>query len=282
MLLSHDDFLSRPLEQEWLIEGLLPPAGAMVLYGPEKLGKSFLAMQLGVALTGERTDWIGFTTKAHGPVAYIQLDTSPPLWQARWRVLGFTGKNMYHGDLLSFGLPYFDILNPEHAQLLQMSIAQVQPVATIIDTARETHFANENDSTEMKRVVNSLLNITHPSALILITHSRKPNEATGGGSLTSEIRGSTYLAGKMDAVVKLSKGSIRYVGRAIEAGRRKIKRTSDGLWVVVEDTVEPEVHLTLEDPLLRTDSERAKALAEKLGIPFEAARSKIRRGRKTD
>lgn len=278
MFLTHTEFIARPLETEWLIEGLLPPSGSMVLYGPEKTGKSFAAIQLALAITGETNEWLGFQTVKHGKVVYIQLDTSPPLWQDRFTKLGIKGTDLHHADLLTLGLPYFDIMNPDHAKILRADLENLQPTAVFIDTVRESHLMNENDSTEMKNVVTALLTITYPATLILITHARKPNESNFG-SLTSEIRGSTYLAGKMDAVVKLSRTNLRYTGRAIEQGKRKIHRMKNGLWEVVNDPTEDAVAQVLADVNLTTDRARAKALADLTNIKEERARSILRRKR---
>ena len=98
----------------------------------------------------------------------------------------------------------------------------------IIDTLREAHELNENDSTDMKRVISSLVkvcrsNVNHPAAIALISHSRKDSAFVAMGAdqdIMDEARVSAYVAGRMDTIMRFSgnpyktKGHMTYKGRA--------------------------------------------------------------------
>src|SRR3990167_6684502 len=79
------DYLALPRNAEnWLLRPLLPVGGSMILYGDPKVGKSYAALQLAVALTGDGPDeWLGFPTGQAGPVVYVHLDTPRSLWAER-------------------------------------------------------------------------------------------------------------------------------------------------------------------------------------------------------
>lgn len=242
---------------------------------------SYAALQLAEAIVC-KDHWLGFPVKTNGPVVYVQLDTPRSLWATRLDELSTSGHNVdcvHEADRDTLGVFPFDALNPDHAQLLRNELAKVMPVAVVIDTVREAHDGNENDSTDMKRVISALTSITQPAAMILISHSRKFNAETGY-SLMNDNRGSNYVPGKMDSIIRFTPKSIRYQGRAIEEGSLKLDRGDDGFWI--QDSLEKDAALkkVLGDKSLASDRARSRALALLLSQPEETCRGMIRRAKK--
>lgn len=278
-ILSGTDYLSLPRDPEtWLIKPLLPTSGAAILYGDPKVGKSYAALQLALALrTGE--PWLGFQIPQAGPVVYIQLDTPRSLWTLRLDELGAAGHAMnliHYADRETIGVFPFDILNPEHKSLLIEALKPLKAVAVVMDTIREAHSADENDSTAMRNVIGELVAATQPAALVLISHSRKPSQ-DGGYDLLADQRGSGYVVGRMDCILRMTKKSLYFTGRGIEEGSIRISREETGFWA--PETAELDIHIlnVLSDKSLTTTRARAKALAILIGKSEEACRSLLRR-----
>lgn len=279
LILSADEYLAQPRSPEtWLIEPLLPTGGTMLLYGDPKVGKSYAAIQLALALSGACLDWFGFPVRNPGPVVYVQLDTPRSLWAERLDTLKAAGlpvERLFLADRETLKTWPFNILNDDHFVLLQAALLDINPLAVIIDTLRESHSGDENDSTAMQIVTSRLVAATHPAALVVVSHSRKPSE--NGYDLINDNRGSSYATGAMDAICRFSKKGMHYVGRAIEEGSLKLSRNDDGTWGVSDVDITPHIQAVLADPSLSSVKARAAQLALKTGKTEEACRSILRR-----
>ena len=255
----------------------------MLLYGDPKVGKSYAAIQLALTLTGAGpSSWFGFPVQQNGRVVYVQLDTPRSLWAERLEALKASGHPIDALDLAdreTLGTWPFDILNPDHEQLLRSSLAVLKPSAVIIDTLKESNSAEENDNTAMTGAINKLISVTQPAALILVHHAKKPGE--WGQDTINDSRGAGTTVGKMDAICRMSKKGVHFVGRGIEEGSLKLYRGDDGFWYEEESDQRADelVWSVLGDPTLSSDRERARILAPLLGKTEEAARSAIRRYR---
>ena len=226
------DYITLPRAPEtWLIEPLIPAGGSCLLYGDPKIGKSFAAIQLALAIQ-EGRDWLGFQTRTAGRVVYIQLDTPRSLWATRLEAIRVTHPEVDQlmcADRETLETFPYDVLNPAHADLLTVALREIAPVAVIIDTIRESHSGDEDKSTTMRNVVSTLAAITQPAAMILVAHSRK---AIGDNdpSLINDNRGSNYVTGRMDVIIRFSKSSAHIIGRAVEETTIRIHQEKNGLW----------------------------------------------------
>lgn len=270
--------LPRPAET-FLIDGLLPLGGAMLLYGDPKVGKSFAALQMSQAIvTG--TDWLGFATNP-GKVLYIQLDTPRGLWMYRMEQLIESGEELIHPNLFiadrdSFDTWPFNILNPTHWQLLRSEVERISPDVVIIDTLKESHQLPENDNTDSQRVLAALTSATQPAAMVLIHHAKKtswdqPNDTINGA------RGASYLAGRMDAICYMSPKTLKYVSRATEGGSLGLERKDNGYWTLPEEAGQFAAWVAQARAAGGSLRHQAEILAGLSGITVEAARSRLRR-----
>lgn len=279
-ILSASEYLALPRAAEtFLISPLLPTGGAMLLYGDPKVGKSYAAVQLALSVASGASDWLGFPILSSGKVVYVQLDTPRSLWAARLealRVEGLPIESLHLADRETLGTWPFDILNTEHFVILSEAIAALNPAVVVIDTVREAHSGEENDSTAMQRVTAQLVAATQPAALILVSHSRKPSY-DGAPDLIADNRGSSYVVGRMDAICRFTKKGLHYTGRAIEEGSLKLEREDSGLWVPSDLDYTPVIREILSDPNLKGLRAKARVLADKIGKSEEASRSLLRR-----
>ena len=245
---------------------------------------SAAAIQLAASLSGEYRDWMGFQVCYPGRVLYLQLDTPRTTWADRFVKLKAHGLRLNDdfiklADKDSVGPCPFDILQPMHAKHLQALVAPLKPVAVIIDTLREIHSGDEDSSTAMRNVITNLVGATYPAALIIISHDRKSHPDVEK-DIMSDHRGSSYVVGRMDAVMRLTKSRLWYSGRSIEEGSIRIKKQDcDGalLWMPDEGDIAPHIEQVLANTSLKTRRDKARVLAPLIQKSEEAANSILRR-----
>jgi len=282
-----DDYIALPRSPHaWIVQDVLPTGGLVSFYGRPKVGKSYAALQLANAIGDpDVAQWLGLPISQHGRVAYLQVDTPRELWVERVvevRAAGLAFPNVIFADDIDAPYP-FNILTDGHAWL-KNEVARFAPDVIIVDTLREIHDGDENDSAQMKQVISMIRAAARHAAIIFIAHSRKGLNASGGGTpveadITDEMRGSGYVPGRMDCILRLTDKTIQVKGRAI----------GDTVYAVSQD---PETHLLhLSDDFHRkareiiaraevdaTDRELARLLhAAAPKKSYEACRSLMRR-----
>ena len=280
-ILSGDDYRALPRSPEtWIVEGLLPSGGSMLLFGDPKVGKSYAALQLACCLV-RGVDWLGFRVPATCPTVYIQLDTSRTLWASRLDELAAEGhpiESIHFADRETLNTFPFNILDPEHFKLLSLELQAISPGVVIVDTLRESHRGDENDSTDMQDVIAHLDAAVKPAALVLISHARKTSPETGY-NLINDNRGSNYVVGRMDAIVRFSEKSMRVSSRTLEEHSINLVRHDDGTWMLGHDDMQVAAMRLLEGPK-RPLRELAKDLAEITKKSPTACRAYLRRMQK--
>ena len=290
---SAADYADMPDEPiTWLIQDLLPASGSAMIYGPPKSRKTMAAQQMAFALADPNThDWLTFPVLAHGPVLYLQLDTARVIWRERIRVYRDINKvpdiamqNLHIADKQSLPFP-FEILDPRHFDGLQALCARLKPIAVFVDVLRKATMTDESSSDTMIHVLNQLELAVQPSALIIISHAKKPapknngvDNSEGDATLGHDNRGSSSLPGNVDGIIKVTKKIFSFLSRTIEQGRLKLHWNPETFLFSV-DNREFDAHLTaiIADPSFSSDSARAHALADRSGRPIEGCRSAIRR-----
>jgi len=278
MLVTVEEYLALPRAPEaWVIKPLLPTGGTVILYGEAKLGKSFLGLQLAEAIT-TGVSWLEFPVISKGRVAYVQLDTARGLWAERLEKLisdGFHPHNIFLADRDTLDCWPFNILNDTHAEKLKATLMPFNPDVVIVDTLRAAHGGKENDSDIMQEVISRLSLAVQPAALVIVSHSRKPGE--GGLDVLNDQRGSGASVGAVDAILRLTKKSLHYIGRAIEEGSIKVERLDNGLWVAAQADLDAATEIVLLDTTIPSMRAKAKLLASRVGKSEESCRSLLRR-----
>lgn len=278
----------------WLIKDLIPTSGAALMYGLPKGGKSWMALQLACAIAGGADEWLGFPVMTHGRVLYLQLDTPRSTWRLRFQGLireGVKFEDRLFGvaDRESIECFPFDITQgpangqPAHADYLRSLCEPAEPIAVVIDTLRKAHSKDENNSTDMSNVMSKLVAAVHPAALILVSHSRKPNMEMGN-DLMNDHRGSGSVTGEMDCIMKMTKKKLYYGGRSIEEGELPLERvvTKDPgviLYKVKDESLGKHAADILADARIPSMRQKAKALSARTGRTEDASMSILRRMR---
>lgn len=286
-----DAYLNLPrAPQPWVIEKLLPIGGLVNMFGKPKTGKSFLALSLAKAIVNGEPDWCGYPISQPGSVAYLQIDTPREEWSDRLaRIpLNNTGAHkLWIADMYQVPEFPFNILNPQQTELtwLKQSIAAINPVLTVIDTLREVHSGDENDSTTMRNVIGSLVDACRPSAILLLSHSRKDSmlTATGDDDMMDQGRGSSYVAGRMDVVMKLTQKRLMFKGRAMGQTQEPVFQDPVTKLILVEPEKEDAAEKAAADALRLqlggqpSQNALAKEVSGKLGCSQSSAIRKLQK-----
>jgi RecA-family ATPase len=223
--------LERPL-LNWLIPGILPKPGMVLLLGEPFAGKSFLAFQLGLSLAQGGL----FQHRQCRPsrVLYLQFDPSELIWRDRILSIQRAGIKMegpmfmVHPDDNPRSM---NILTLEHQHFLQGCLKASLPDVVIIDVLREIHSCDEQDSTQMKQVGDAIMEIFYGYTLVILHHTRKIDSEKPIEVINSS-RGSSYMTGKADATWMIHKNNLYTVSRFGSPTVHQMDRLPCGLWRV--------------------------------------------------
>ena len=283
-ILPVTDYLALPRSPDrWIVEGLLPSGGWMLVHGAPKSGESWMALDLAAAVADGEPSWLTFPIHGHGPVIYLQLDTPRGEWAARLEAIATEGRDFGACDTIDRQMiPGFDIMAPGHAPWLMAQVERLHPILVIVDTLRKAHLGGENESEVMTAVLNQFELACRPAAIVVIHHSRKGNPNPKVAKEDKEnpmenIRGTSALSGQMDTVLYLRGKKLIYSGRSIEDGQLSLERLPNHHWRVADSDISAHIR---EIVATVPGSLRAKARALAACLPDineDTARTKIAR-----
>ena len=197
-----DDVLNFP-DPEWLIKDLIVKGSFAVLFGPPKVGKSFLALSWAFAIAGDKP-WLECPVK-DGPVVYVAAEGGSGLKQ---RVAALTKHESYPTDLpCYFHTEAVQFLVEDEVTKFAAAINDQceQPVLIVIDTlARCFVGGDENSARDMGNFIAGVdqLRRDMDAAVVVIHHTGK-NPLHGA-------RGSSALMGAADTMIECSGQQERY------------------------------------------------------------------------
>lgn len=272
ILVKGENYLALPRNPiPWVVEKLLPSSGLLVIGGEAKQGKSYLSLGLAIAVANpEVQTFLGRPVLQHGPVIYLQVDTPREEWAERIERVKSAGiDNIYFTDANLVPYPCV-VTDPATKHDLAARIKEVKPVAIVIDTLREVHQNEENDATEMLKVITSLVEITKAenTALVLVMHTRKTPQKKKGDEYETDpindIRGSNYVVGRADVISVLENGRYHLAGRSLGRGAIQLEMDKENfLWHLKEGTQSENaaaVKTVMSIPELRTEKDRIDML----------------------
>ena len=206
-------FAGRPTPTKpWLVRDLIPDRTVTLLSGDGGVGKSLVAMQLGVA-TATGADWIGSLPEA-GPVLYISAeDDEDEIHRRLSDIVAATGAKLE--DLHAFHLVPLagkDAVLAAPAgkseivaatplwQAVTSKVEELRPRLLILDNLADVFAGNENSRPQARQFVGLLrgLAITHNLAVLLLGHPSLTGLSSGTGTSGStawnnSVRSRLYL-----------------------------------------------------------------------------------------
>ena len=202
LLIPVHDFLGeKSAEIDWLVHGVIQRGANGFFAAPPKGSKSWLAMDLAIAVASGQP-WLGLET-AKAKVAFISREDHPNL--TRWRADHLIrGRGLHQGDLPIWmntkdQSPQYKLDNPTQLTEMLEALKIVKPELIILDVFNMLHGAEENDNTDMRKIMDCL-DIMHRetrASICMLHHFNK----MATGRITERLRGSSGIAGWAEWIV---------------------------------------------------------------------------------
>jgi len=270
---SLEDLWQLPVATEFLWEPFLRTDGITLLVGPAGIGKSLLALWIGIHIA-QGLSLFGFKTQ-QTTVLYVDGESNET--QTKSRITQFLSSPITNFNYVAFSGDLFHIAN--YAAFVHF-VQQIKPGLIILDSLIRFHTLDENKSSDMKRLAHFFRDLItrFQTAFLLLHHTRK---TTPFGTISDVVRGSTELRAFPDTVLILRrpKGSTEMTvdvdkcrdSHELNQSRFRIRlNTSDTPWNYeflgfTEDTdSQMETAMRLITQLLEISPMNRKEIVEKL------------------
>lgn len=200
--LSLDDVESLP-PPRWLVPGVLTEGSLAAIYGAPESGKSFLAVDMSMAIAGG-IDWHGRQVE-HGGVLYIAAEGAPGLGKRfrAWKMDRCAQGRKFDLHLMRDDLNLAAEKDGSVRAFVQAVTEGLGPLRlVVIDTLNQTAAgADENSAKDMGRYIASMKRLRDATgATVVVVHH-------SGKDLSKGMRGSTALLGAMDTTVEVERAT---------------------------------------------------------------------------
>lgn len=209
--------LPRP-KINYLIHKFVPRTGSVMVVGPPKEGKSFLALQIAMAIAkGE--PFLG-RPSLKSKVLYLNFDNPFEIWNERLNELEQNGIELPENLILPnpHDPDYRNKVdlrkNPDDVIYLQDMVKATEPALVIVDTLRDIYSGNENDSDIASELYKILMDVFPTQCVLYLHHTHKLSPPPGQKvehriAPVDAARGANAMAGKMNAVYLLHGNNLR-------------------------------------------------------------------------
>lgn len=183
---------------EWLVEGVIERGANGMMISRPKSGKSFSILDLAIALSSGQK-WLDFFIPKRVKTALVSREDHFGLTQWRQKKIS-AGRGLTPLDLDGWlylnakGLkPKIMLDYPDDVTALISDLKRYETEFLILDVMRVLHGSEENDNTEMQKIIDVLNHIQSETgaSICLIHHDNKRDDA----SLTERARGASAIAG---------------------------------------------------------------------------------------
>lgn len=134
----------------WLVQGLFPKEGVGILAGHPKIGKSWLTLDLSIAVsTGE--SWLSNFAVTPGSALYIDEESSTDMLGFRFRKL-LKKRGLTDAKIQFHVKEGFNFSVPSKIEEIRRVMESVQPRLVVFDSLNRVHKAEENSASQMGEV----------------------------------------------------------------------------------------------------------------------------------
>jgi hypothetical protein len=261
----------------WLAERLVPDSSLVFLAGRKKLGKSYMALQLAIAIASGALFLRRPTTQ--GSILYFDLEGGER--RVKWRLKQMqVGATPYPIEFV-FKMRHLDA---DGLADLESMIATKRPKVVIIDTWRRAINPKlDENSAEVADTLYALADLcrAYGASIILIGHHGK----AGRGDAGHDIRGSSAIGAASDLTMGLYKEDDRYLlvteGRDIEGEQLAIAfDRQTWAWQLIGDArllAKAGVESDIARVLKEFKEADANAIARELGKTRQAVQDVLKR-----
>ena len=182
----------RPRRQQWLIDGLWARQAVGIVGGEPKCGKSFLALDLAVAVAAGVPCLRRFDADETGPVLLFAAEDAGHIVRARLEsIAAAAGARFETLDIAVIDVPALRLDHRADRQRLVETVERVRPRLLVLDPLVRLHGVDENTVAEVAPILGFLRDIQRrfETAILLVHHARKSGATRPGQAL----RGSSEL-----------------------------------------------------------------------------------------
>ena len=186
------DLEDRPPEQEWLVDGLWGRQAVGIIGGEPKCGKSFLALDLAVAVAAGVPCLRRFQTDQPGPVLMFAAEDAGHIVRRRLQGIARAGGADFEAlDIAVIDVPALRLDHRNDRQRLEETVERVRPRLMLLDPLVRLHGVDENTVADIAPILGFLRDLQRrfETAVLLVHHSRKSGATRPGQAL----RGSSEL-----------------------------------------------------------------------------------------
>jgi hypothetical protein len=187
------ELAEQALPQRWLVEGLWAARAVGILGGEPKSFKSFLALDLAVAVASGSPCLRRYPVAEPGRVLLYAAEDPAPLVRRRLEgICQVAGVDFAHLDVQVITTPELRLDRKQDRQRLAATLLERQPRLLVLDPFVRLHAIDENAAGEVAAVLGYLRRLERRFgvAVVLVHHARKNGSALRAGQA---LRGSSEL-----------------------------------------------------------------------------------------
>ena len=250
----------------WLVEGLVAEEAVGFIGGMPKTGKTWLGLDLAVAVASGVPALGRFPVHRPGPV--LLYTAEDPAATVRERVAGIAQSAGIDLEKLAVGLitePTLRLDLDADRDRLAAALARVKPRLLVLDPLVRLHRGDENSASEISEILGFLRQMqrTYACAILLVHHVRKSGPSDNGQAL----RGSGDLHAWGDSNLYVT----RQDGKTVLVPEHRAHPPTPPVAISIRgtpprllagDVVSTDLDGRVDDRILATISERPMARAE--------------------
>lgn len=234
--ITGEELLSKEvMEIPFIVKDLIP-IGLTLLAGSAKVGKSWLALWLSIAVAKGEPVWGYETTRC--TTLYLCYEDNEIRIQNRLLEITDDAPNNVHfcTEVSKLGGELETRIRNFIAEHQDTKLIIIDTLQTIRSPNTESTYSNDySDLTILKNLADE-----YKIAILLIHHFRKQKD----GDVFNQITGSTGLQGAVDTMFTLSQSkrgektaTLSCVGRDIESRELELERSEDNIWIKLSDSL---------------------------------------------
>lgn len=215
-----------PEDQRWLIEGLWSAEAVGILGGEPKCCKSFLALDMAVAVASGAPCLRRFPTIRRGRVLLFAAEDSPTVVRQRLSgIASAVGSSLESLDIHVIVAPVLRLDVELDQRRLEETVSSLRPTLLVLDPFVRLHRIDENVSAEVAPLLDFLrgLQRRHQVSVVLVHHARKGASHVRAGQA---LRGSSELHAWGDSNLYVRRSGEQELSLTIE---HRAARSADGI-----------------------------------------------------
>lgn len=194
----------RPATQHWLVDTLWGEQAVGILGGDPKTGKTFMALDIAIAVASGQPCLRHYPVQTPGPVLLYAAEDAPHIVRARLEGIAHAAGTRFDTlDIAVIDTPVMRLDDADHRQQLANTVNHVRPRLIILDPLVRLHSRDENAAGEIAPILAFLrtLQRSFATAVLLVHHARK----SGGNRPGKALRGSGELFAWTDSLAFLQR-----------------------------------------------------------------------------